>query len=210
MTAAELLAVAYSALPSDERDDAFARICASRAREQAGDESQTERYLRSLQRAAAHADGQLSADEYRRIRRELASQGEEIEPLSRIIKHFTSWRMASEALMLSEHHVAGEIQRRFRARRVGKVWKYSEPTLRDTLERCVAHYGRIPQVAELSGGVTASSTRRWPRAMTTSICRLQRHTATAGRPGRTRYFTSATAASRLSAGWKLTPRPDSR
>jgi len=148
MTGAELLAVAYSALTPDERDEAFALICASRARAQAGDESLTERYLRSLQRAAVCADGHLTAEEYRRVREELAGDGEALEPLSRIIKHFTSWRMASEALMLSEHHVAGEIQRRFRARRVGKVWKYSEPTLRDTLRRCVDYYGRVPQVAE--------------------------------------------------------------
>lgn len=33
-------------------------------------------------------------------------------------------------------------------RRLGKVWKYTEPTLRDTLERCVEHYGHIPQAAE--------------------------------------------------------------
>lgn len=148
MTGAELLAVAYGALTPDERDEAFAFICAARAREQAGDQSLTERYLRSLQRAAACADGHLTADEYRRVRQELAEAGEVLEPLSRIIKHFTSWRMASEALMLSEHHVAGEIQRRFRTRRIGKVWKYSEPTLRETLQRCVEHYGRIPQVAE--------------------------------------------------------------
>jgi hypothetical protein len=31
---------------------------------------------------------------------------------------------------------------------MGKIWKYTEGTLRDTLAQCVEHYGHVPQVAE--------------------------------------------------------------
>ncbi len=56
--------------------------------------------------------------------------------------------MAPRALDLSQATSARKIDARFRARRLGKVWRYTEDTLRETLARCVAHYGRPPQVAE--------------------------------------------------------------
>jgi hypothetical protein len=31
---------------------------------------------------------------------------------------------------------------------MGKVWRYTDDTLRETLARCVEHYGRPPLVAE--------------------------------------------------------------
>ena len=39
-----------------------------------------------------------------------------------------------------EQHVA--------ARRLDKVWRYTEPTLRQAVVDCVAAIGRVPQVAE--------------------------------------------------------------
>lgn len=43
---------------------------------------------------------------------------------------------------------AQRAEARFRFRRVGKVWRYTEATLRETPEACVGHYGRPPVVAE--------------------------------------------------------------
>jgi hypothetical protein len=64
------------------------------------------------------------------------------------MRHFGTWRRASEALELSEVTTSRRIQARFDYRRVGKIWKYTGETLRDTLARCTEHYGHVPQVAE--------------------------------------------------------------
>lgn len=53
-----------------------------------------------------------------------------------------------EALALSETTTERRIEARFRYRRVGKVWRYNEKMLGETLARCVEHYGRPPLVAE--------------------------------------------------------------
>ncbi len=63
-------------------------------------------------------------------------------------RHFGSWRRAKEALDLSETTTARRIEARFRFRRMGKVWRYSEDVMRETLVRCAEHYGRPPLVAE--------------------------------------------------------------
>lgn len=63
-------------------------------------------------------------------------------------RHFGSWRRAKEALALSEVTTARRIEARFRYRRVGKVWRFTEDTLRETLASCVEHYGRPPMVSE--------------------------------------------------------------
>jgi len=88
-------------------------------------------------------------EDYKRIRQELAKQGEELEPVSRITRHFEgSWYLAREALDLSETTTARRIEERFRKRRLGKVWRYSDRTLKETLIRAVEEIGHVPQVAE--------------------------------------------------------------
>jgi hypothetical protein len=74
--------------------------------------------------------------------------GEHVEGFMRVSRHFGSWRRAKEALALSEVTTARRIEARFRYRRVGKVWRFTEDTLRETLASCVEHYGRPPMVAE--------------------------------------------------------------
>jgi hypothetical protein len=43
---------------------------------------------------------------------------------------------------------AGGVEAGFRHRRVSKIWRYTEATLRETLERVVAYYGAIPAIQE--------------------------------------------------------------
>jgi hypothetical protein len=86
--------------------------------------------------------------EYRAAERRLRGTDEALEEASRVIRHFGFWRRIREALDLSETTSARKIDARFRARRLGKVWRYTDDTLRETLARCVTHYGRPPQVAE--------------------------------------------------------------
>ena len=40
---------------------------------------------------------------------------------------------------------------------MGKVWRYSEDVLGETLKRCAEYYRRPPLVAEFACGATASS-----------------------------------------------------
>ncbi|MGZ5323276.1 MAG: homing endonuclease associated repeat-containing protein [Solirubrobacterales bacterium] len=88
-------------------------------------------------------------EDYKRVRLELQARGEELEPVSRITRHFHgSWHLAREALDLLEVSTPRRIEERFRKRQLGKVWRYSEENLRETLERAVDEIGHLPQVAE--------------------------------------------------------------
>jgi len=144
----DALLVLYEALPADEREDAFARLSERRLKELAGEESQTGQMIRSLQRVAEQVGHTPTVTEHREVERRLRGTEEAVIETSQVIKHFGSWRRVREALDLAETTSARKIDARFRDRRLGKVWSYTEKTLRETLERCVAYYGRPPQVSE--------------------------------------------------------------
>jgi hypothetical protein len=147
MTACDLLVVAFRALSDEEQQDAFERIHALCVEAEASVGSETERLLASLKRATEIAGHVPSPDEYKEIRR--ARQGEEeLAPLSQILRHFGAWRLAREAVELSKTTTARRIEARFRSRRLGKIWRYTEETLGETLAHCVRDLGRVPQVAE--------------------------------------------------------------
>jgi hypothetical protein len=80
----------------------------------------------------------------------------ELVPVSQVIRHYGSWEMAKEAPRLSGASSARAIDARFRRRRLGKIWHYTEEMLRKTLAACVAHYGYVPQVAEFAWWRVAS------------------------------------------------------
>ncbi len=147
-SAVDALLILFEALPEDERVDVFERLSERRLEQLAGEESDTARMVSSLRRVAAAVGHTPTVTEYRDLERRLRGTDEAIEEINQVIRHFGSWRRVREALDLSETTSARKIDARFRARRLGKVWRYTEDTLRDTLERCVAHYGRPPQVAE--------------------------------------------------------------
>jgi hypothetical protein len=145
----ELLVAAFRVLDHAEQTRAL-RACHSlwiEAEEAAG--SETARLIASLKRAAEVLGEAPGIEDYKRIRLELAKDGEELAPVSRITKHFNgSWHIAIEALDLSQVSTPRRIEERFRKRRLGKIWRYSEETLGQTLQQAVEDIGRIPQVAE--------------------------------------------------------------
>ncbi len=144
----DLLVVAFSALASGEQEEAFARIAQVRLNRLAGEEGETAQYLRSLQRVAAYVGCELTPGLYRAARVELRAAGEDIVELNAVIRHFDSWRAAKEALELSGVTTPRKIEARFRSRLMGKVHRYREDTLEETLERCVADLGHVPLVIE--------------------------------------------------------------
>lgn len=111
-------------------------------------EQTAQRMVRSVCRVADHADSELSPDLYRDIQKAMAAAGEDVEPLHRVIRYYGSWRLAKEAAALAPTTTARRIDARFRSRRVGKVWRYTEQTLESTLRRCIKTYGRAVTVAE--------------------------------------------------------------
>jgi Homing endonuclease associated repeat len=145
---ADIVAVGFSALDADEQEEAYARITDIRVTRVAGEAGETAKFLASLRRVADVADGELSPDLYRRVRRELVAAGEDVAEFNAVLRHFGTWRAAKEALSLSEVSTAAQIEARFRKRLVGKVFRYREDTLRATLEKCAADLGRPPLVVE--------------------------------------------------------------
>jgi hypothetical protein len=147
-SAVDALTVVFAALPPDEQEEALDRLHELRLDAQAPDESQTGRMIRSIRRVAEVLDYPPSVDEYKTVSRELIESGEDIETFSRLYSHFRSWPRAHEALLLSETNSTKLIDARFRKRRVGKVWRYTEQALGDTLAACVDYYRRPPLVSE--------------------------------------------------------------
>ncbi len=145
----DLLVLAYLALDPFEQDEALARLQERHLQRQAGEQSETERMLASLQRVAEIAGHSPTVADYRdAVQKEMSEGGPGLEPLSRVIRHFGTWRMAKEALELSETTTARRIEARFANRRVGRVHRYTEQTLSETLQRCVVELGHVPQLGE--------------------------------------------------------------
>lgn len=143
-SAVALLIVGWNALSLGQQEEAFQEISELRLQRIAGEEGETARFLRSLRRVAEHVGEELSPDKYIAAYRELTAQGEDLAEFNQVRRHFGSWRSAKEALQLAETSTPFKIEARFRARMVGKVGRYREETLRETLEQCVEALGHIP------------------------------------------------------------------
>lgn len=91
-----------------------------------------------------------STAEYRQVSERLQAAGEDVEPFTRVYAHYVSWPRAREALSLPDSSPVTAIEARFRHRRIGKPWRYSEQVLRETLMRCAEFYGRPPSIAEFN------------------------------------------------------------
>ncbi len=146
--AADVVVAGYAALAPEERHEAFVKINDLRLRELAGEDDEIAYYVRSLLRVADAAGGELTPDSYRRVRRALVAEGEDIAEFNTVCRYFGSWRQAKEALELAEVTTPRKIEARFRGRLVGKVHRYREETLRDTLRRCARDLGHPPLVIE--------------------------------------------------------------
>jgi hypothetical protein len=147
-TAADVLAAAFAVLEPDEQEVSFARLAEIRLQRIAGEDGETARHIRSLRAVAAHVGEELTPDIYRAARRELVKGGEEAVEFNALVRFFGSWRLAKEALELSVDSTPLQIEARFRRRLVGKIQRYREATLRETLVRCAEDLGRPPLVIE--------------------------------------------------------------
>jgi hypothetical protein len=140
--------VLYEALSSEEQDAAAERLHRKRAVAQAQEDTVTAKMLRSLLRVAEVEGAPPTYERYRAIQRQLADEGEDIVPAHKLIRHFGSWRLAREALNLSEVSTADAIDERFRKRQLDRMWRYTEAELSQALSQAVEHYWRAPTVAE--------------------------------------------------------------
>lgn len=141
-SAADALLILFEALAPDERREAFRRLSLAHARHEAGDETDTERMLRSLERVGEIA-GRMppKITDYREIAPQLVARGEDIVPFGILYRHFDrSWPRVEAACGLIEATTPKRIEARMLARRLGKVWRYTEHQLGDALEACSAYY----------------------------------------------------------------------
>ena len=145
---ADLLAILFQALQPNEQDAVFARLKELRLLRLAGEGTEMERFIHALRRVQEEVDGEISVGDYRAVQPRLVAAGEKIPPIGQVIKHFGSWKRAKDALLMSEDETASMIDARFRLRRVGKVHRYREETLRETLKRCADYLGHVPLVVE--------------------------------------------------------------
>lgn len=145
----EALLVLYEALSPGERDAAYERISGRRAAERGAEETELARNLRSLRRVAEVVGRTPSVDDYRLVSKRLHAAGEDVQHFTALYRHFRhSWALAREALEMSERSSTRRVEARLRSRRLGKVVRYPEADLRETIARAVEHYGRPPSVAE--------------------------------------------------------------
>jgi len=89
-----------------------------------------------------------AVDEYKQASAELRAAGHDVETFNRVYKYFGSWSRAKEALTLSETTTPVGVEARFRYRKLGKVWRFTDDNLRDAMNKCFEHYGHVPTVAE--------------------------------------------------------------
>ncbi len=142
-SAIDIVMGSIALLDESEQEEVLARLTQRRLERQTEDDSETARMVRSLRSVADELGHTPTVTEYREAERRRRGTEEALEETSRVIRHFGSWRVAKEALDLSESSSVRKIDARFAARRLGKVWAYTEDTLRETLERCVAYYGPL-------------------------------------------------------------------
>jgi hypothetical protein len=145
---ADVLLIAFQALTPDEQEEAYAKITDARVTRLAGEDSEMARHLRSLRRVADVLGDELTPELYTSTRRQLIAEGEEIVEINALRRFFGSWSRAKEALGLSDVATPLKIEARFRAKRVGKVHRYRDETLREVVERCAADLGHPPLVIE--------------------------------------------------------------
>lgn len=138
----DLMAVLFANLAPAEREAAFQRIAAMRAEYLAGHESDTRRMIRSLRRVGEVAGVMPpTLPLYRKVAPRLIREGEDIATPTALYEHFDrTWAKAVEALGLSETDSPRRIEARFRSRETGKVWRYTERQLAETLDRCSAYF----------------------------------------------------------------------
>jgi hypothetical protein len=146
--ATDALLIIFSALEEPEQREVIERIATIRAIAGVGEESASAPFLRSLRRVTEFIGHAPMVDEYKDACVALREAGEDINGFSAVVRHFGTWRRAKEAMDLAQTTSVRNVEARFRHRRVSKIWRYTEATLRETLERVIAYYGSIPTIQE--------------------------------------------------------------
>ena len=146
--ATDVLLIIFAALEDAEQEEVIERIATIRAIDSVSAESASAPFLRSLRRVTEFIGHEPMVDEYKDACAALREAGEDIIGFSAVVRHFGTWRRAKEALDLSQITSIRHVEARFRHRRVSKIWRYTEATLRETIERVVAYYGSIPTIQE--------------------------------------------------------------
>jgi hypothetical protein len=146
--APDVVIAAYQALGEEEREVAFERIRQLRVADAAAGETDMARHLRSLARVAEEVGRVPTVTEYRVVAPRLAAAGEAVTTFTAVYDFFGSWPRAREALELAGAQTPQLIEARFRFREMGKVWRYTDDTLRDALMRAAEYWDRPPSVAE--------------------------------------------------------------
>jgi len=146
--ATDAFLILFSALDEAEQQEIVERIATIRAVTAVGEESASAPFLRSLRRVTEFVGHEPMVDEYKDACVALRERGEDIIGFSAIVRHYGTWRRAKEALDLSQTTSIRNVEARFRHRRVSKIWRYTEATLRETLERVCDYYGGIPTIQE--------------------------------------------------------------
>ena len=113
--ATELLLACWAILTLGEQEELYARISEARLRRIAGTDSEFAQMVRALQRVADEIGGEPTVDDYRDTQKSLNQQGEQLPPISAVIRRFGSWRRAKEALNLSATNTPTKIEARCRA-----------------------------------------------------------------------------------------------
>jgi hypothetical protein len=149
-TAVDVLFVAYRSLRDEEKEGLHEAVSQERFERQLGQEHELAGFLGSMRRAAELAacdPADLTVTQYR----EVSKGRKDLRPLSQLLKRFGSWRQAKDALELSKDHSLRQVDLRLSQRQLkGKVWRYSEQTLKTFFAEAVEHYGgRVPMASEL-------------------------------------------------------------
>lgn len=147
--ATDVVLAGYRALTDDERDEVFERFCQLRVADAAEGDSDMARFLRSLAIVAEEVGRIPTVTDYKEAQPRLAAAGQPVESFTHVYAFFGgSWARVREALTLTESTTPRRIEARFRSRQLGKVWRYTDDTLREVLLRAAEHWGRPPSVAE--------------------------------------------------------------
>lgn len=148
-SAIELMKVGFTVLPTAEQDQLLVELERIRGERITAADTEAGRCLRSLQRVAEHLGEPPNSQTYRKAWRELKDAGDGVVSLRTVIKHYGSWRRARESLEKATGGMAASrIEQQIAVRRLDKIWRYTEQTLRQAMADCVAAIGHVPQVAE--------------------------------------------------------------
>jgi hypothetical protein len=150
----DVVIAGFRLLTDEEQERAFATISQLRLERLAGEDGETAKALESMRLVRDHLGEIPTAKTYREAAAELREQGVKVLDINKVMRTLGSgsWRQCREALELSDGSTASQIEARFAKRRLKRVWRYTETSLRETIELCMAHPdlgGRVPQLAEL-------------------------------------------------------------